>query len=92
MVLEHIHIIVGLLLVSCFMLGTMVHHNTEGFKDSCDYSVNWVPDPDNFKFEQIKKNPFAKPSNRHCREDSQCQSGKCNQWYCEPVEESEFRG
>lgn len=46
------------------------------------YKVKWQPDPNNFKQVQLKKNPFAKKRDSHCRSDVQCQSGHCNEWYC----------
>ena len=59
-------------------------------RNSCydRYTVRWQPDPNNFKENLIKSNPFAKSNNAHCRQDSQCKSGSCKDWYCSPNEPS----
>jgi len=47
------------------------------------YNVRWESDPNIRRETDIVVNPFAKHPNSHCRDqNSQCASGKCNQWYC----------
>jgi hypothetical protein len=83
--MEHIVFVFLLLLCALIFMGTKI----EGFSN-CDYSVNWVPDPDNFKITNITENPYAKGDYKHCRSNSQCKSNSCKQWYCDPIDETEY--
>ena len=51
--------------------------------DNCDYTLTippYVQQPD--PLIAGNSNPWDRPTHDHCRSDSQCQSGKCDKYFC----------
>ena len=46
------------------------------------HKLKWGPAQSNFTNSPVTSNPFAKGDEAHCRVNSQCRSGKCNNWFC----------
>lgn len=51
-------------------------------KCSDEDRVRWESDPAMFQEYNYPVNPFGRREWSHCRSNSQCVGGKCDQWFC----------